>query len=134
MTAITTQWDNQEKTVIQITITDGWVWDDLYNALNIVKQMSVSVPQAPLGLIFNMERTSYHPIGVDKHLKRVLDNVHPNIVYFMMVGTNIWLTGVHKVMTEVNSELAESYRLVPTLEEARRFLNHRLTDVAKLRR
>lgn len=133
MNAITTQWDNQEKTVILLTITDGWVWDDLYDALNTVKQMAVSVPQTDLGLIFNMERTSYHPIGVDKHLKRVLANIHPNVMYFMMVGTNIWLTGIHQVMTEVNVELAETHRLVPTLEEAHRFLDNNLSNVAKLR-
>jgi len=131
MTAIDTNWHNNEKTIIQMTLQDGWTWDNLYDALNTVKRMAVSVPHNNLGLIFNMEDTSYHPSGVDKHLSRIINNIHPNVIYFMMVGTNFWLTGIHHVMVDVNKELAEYHRLMPTLDEAYRFLNKKLSGYAK---
>ena len=133
MDAIYTEWQNPEKTIICITLHDGWSWDDLYDALDKVKHMAVTVPHNNLGLIFNMEDTSYHPSGVDKHLGRIISNIHPNVIYFLMVGTNFWLTGIHRVMVEVNTELAEYYRLMPTLDEAHRFLKNKLSVYANAR-
>jgi hypothetical protein len=120
MAAITTAWDDDEKTILRVTYHLGWSWDDLEGNLTIEEEMLNSVDHK-VDVIADFRGTRLPP-GAISRLPKIAQSppyTHPNSGAVVMVGSPAFMREVVGVYKRVYGQAAK-LRMVHDLDEARR--------------
>jgi hypothetical protein len=117
---LTTEWDNEEKTIMRVTYQRGWTWDDLEGNLPKEKEFLDSV-QHRVDVIADFRGTDL-PHGAMMRLPKIADSppyTHPNSGAVIMVGSPTFMDQVVTVYRKLYGPVAIKLEMVHTLEEAR---------------
>lgn len=122
MVGIKCVWDDSEKTVIRMYVSDYWDWDDLNSAIEDMTYMIREV-QHQVDVLTIMRPTAKMPSGnITHYLKDAIVRLPRNVGTHIMVGGNILcnralraLSHRYTCMTgrllQTNS-LGEAYRMI----------------------
>jgi hypothetical protein len=119
MANLTTEWDNDEKTIMRVTYHAGWSWDDLEANLIIEAQMLDSVDHK-VDVIADFRGTQLPP-GAISRLPKIAQSppyTHPNSGAMVMVGSPAFMKEVVGVYKRVYGQAAK-LTMVHDLDEAR---------------
>lgn len=111
-------WDNPEKTIIRYDFSDPWTWDEFYQVRVEGNNMAESVSHPVVALI-NLQGQVSLASGALVQGKRIARTKPENISMQVIVSTNGLIKSLFPVFARLNPNLANSYRVVPTLEAAR---------------
>jgi hypothetical protein len=119
MANLTTEWDNDDKTIMRVTYHAGWSWDDLEANLIIEAQMLDSVDHK-VDVIADFRGTQLPP-GAISRLPKIAQSppyTHPNSGAMVMVGSPAFMKEVVGVYKRVYGQAAK-LTMVHDLDEAR---------------
>jgi hypothetical protein len=123
--AITTQWDNAEKTVIRYIYEGQWTWDELYAAMHEAYKMVDSVKHE-VDVIIDMRKSGVLPANVFTHSRQATLSQHPRLARTVIVGAHRLAHTMFEAFTKIYGKLAKRYSnviFVATIEEAYAHLN-----------
>ncbi|MBN1202788.1 MAG: hypothetical protein JXJ20_13130 [Anaerolineae bacterium] len=129
---LTTEWDNDEKTIMRVTYHPGWTWDDLEANLPKEEAMLDSVDHT-VNVIADFRGTRLPP-GAIVRLPMIASSppyMHANSGMMVMVGSPVFMEEVVGIYKRVFGQ-AQKLTVVGTLEEARALIvaNRQLTQAA----
>ena len=127
---VAVQWDNDEKTVIQIIFEGHWQWDDVRKAVGEVNRMIDSVEHPVVHLIANRGAATWTPGNYAKNVKEIIDLYHPRLGYRVGVVRNPIARQMFYIYAGLVGGVDFEYRFVNTLEEAREFLARHMSSGA----
>lgn len=122
MAAITTEWDNDARTIMRVTYHEGWDWDDMRANLAIEAQMLDAVDHR-VDAIADFRGTTLPPSAIT-HLPMIAQSppyTHKNSGSVVMVGSPGFMAEVVNVYKHVYGQAAR-LTMVETVEEARAIL------------
>lgn len=125
MAHMTTEWDNDDKTVLRVTYHPGWSWNDLEENMTVEQDMLDSVPHR-VDVIIDVRGTRLPP-GAIRRLPKIAQSppyTHPNSGAVLMVGSPVFLKEVIGVYKRVYGQAAK-LTMVQTLDEARAWITHK---------
>lgn len=111
-------WDNPEKTIIRYDFSDPWTWDEFYQIRVEGNNMAESVSH-PVVVLVNLQGQVSLASGALVQGKKIAKTKPENISMQVIVSTNGLIKSLFPVFARLNPHLANSYRVVPTLEAAR---------------
>lgn len=118
---ITVAWHNPEKTIIGMTFTGSWTWDDLYRASDETRLLYDTI-QHEAHLIMDMQHAPSLPSNALAHV-RLLDREHPNQGKVVAVGVNAFIHTMFRVVLKLRPQVTDKILIVGTLAEAYAALN-----------
>lgn len=113
---ITVEWDNPEKTIIRQTYTGSWTWDDLEKASDQVNALQDTVDHR-VHLLADLRNGKTLPENPIKQAANVHRN-HPNNGKVVIVGGNLVVRGLFRMIAKVYPVLGATLNFVDTFEEA----------------
>ena len=116
---ISVEWDNDEKTIICVTYTDLWTWDEAYAARSNVLTLAQTVPQV-VDVVHDMRCCELIPRGALTHVRDMLSTPSARGGILAVVGTGRLLQTLYMLFSGLYARLVEenNLKLVATLEEA----------------
>jgi hypothetical protein len=131
MANITTEWDNDEKTIMRMTYHPGWSWDDLEGNLIVEEEMLNSV-NYKVDVIADFRGTQLPP-GAISRLPKIAQSppyTHPNSGAMVMVGSPAFMNEVVGVYKRVYGQAAKLV-MVHDLDEARALIAQKREEAAR---
>jgi hypothetical protein len=119
---MTTQWDNEEKTILRVTYHPEWTWDDLEGNLPLEEKYLDSVDHR-VDVIADFRGTRL-PLGAISRLPKIAQSppyTHRNSGKVVMVGSPAFMKEVVGIYKRVYGQ-ASRLTMVTNLEEARALL------------
>jgi hypothetical protein len=122
--AIHISWDDAEKTTILYTIDGRWTWSDLYDALDLGRDLMDSVSHEHVDFIVDMTACKLLPDNALSHFARMSNKPHPKSGRMVMAGATTFVRALLNVMGRYQGtdSRAKAVKAVPTVEEARAVL------------
>jgi hypothetical protein len=130
MANITTEWDDDEKTILRVTYHLGWSWDDLEGNLTIEEELLDSVDHK-VDVIADFRGTQLPP-GAISRLPKIAQSppyTHPNSGAMVMVGSPAFMKEVVGVYKRVYGQAAK-LTMVSDLDEARALIAQKRAEAA----
>lgn len=125
--SITVEWDTPEQSVLRLTFTGSWSWDELYRAIDVTQQMSAGKTQR-VDAIIDLSKAATLPAGffltptfrtnAQKLAKRATGK-HGRIA---VVGANSWIVSMYGMFRGFLGNKAGIVYFVDSLSEAQRRL------------
>jgi hypothetical protein len=131
MANITTEWDDDEKTILRVTYHFGWSWDDLEGNLTIEEELLDSVDHK-VDVIADFRGTQLPP-GAISRLPKIAQSppyTHPNSGAMVMVGSPAFMKEVVGVYKRVYGQAAK-LTMVSDLDEARALIAQKRAEAAR---
>lgn len=122
---ITFQWEDAERTLLLLRLTDGWTWVE-YHA--VVSQLVVSIQQLDYAVDVIVENTARIPFPSGKalsHLRRIMRMVPDNIGVIVIVSANPFVKTINHILFRVMPKTREIGELADTVEEAHAIITRR---------
>jgi hypothetical protein len=119
MAHMTTEWDDEEHTILRVTYLPGWTWDDLENNLSVEQHMLDSVDHR-VDVITDLRNTQLPP-GAISRLPKIAQSppyTHPNSGGVVMVGSPSFMKEVVALYKRLYGQ-ASRLTMVSNLPEAR---------------
>ena len=119
---ITTQWDNDAKTIIRCIYAGSWEWSDMHRSIAEVKALMQSVAHT-VDIIIDVTHSQVLPANPLTHL----DNLHSlpreaNAGQTILVGANMFVKRIYALFCRANPEMIVRFQVAATLDEARAIL------------
>ncbi len=118
---VSTQWDNEEKTVIRYVYEGRWTWDEYYPAHQEAREMTKSVEHI-VHVIVDVRNSTLLPKGALTHSRSALDNKPANEGITVIVGANFFIQVMANAARRIDPEPCKRYRFGSTIEEAHALL------------
>ena len=131
MAHITTEWDNDGKTIMRVTYEQGWTWDDMEGNMLLEQQMLNSVDHK-VDVIADFRGTQLPP-GAISRLPKIAQSppyTHPNSSAMVMVGSPAFMKEVVDVYKHVYGQAAK-LAMVHDLDEARALIAKKREQAAR---
>ncbi|MEO8612205.1 MAG: hypothetical protein ABI690_30200 [Chloroflexota bacterium] len=116
------QWDNSDKTIIQMIYEGRWQWDDVRAAVVELNQMIDSVDNNVVHVISNRGSASWTPGNYATNLQEIIQLLHPRAGYRVFIVKNPVAREMFYIFSGMTGGIPFPYRFVNTLDEAREFL------------
>jgi hypothetical protein len=128
---ITIVWDNNENSVMRITFGKTWTWEEVDSIVEATKVMMDQVNHQ-VDQIIDMKNIGGIPEGAFWRLRKITQTRHHNQGRVIMVGGNAFVRATMDTLRRIVSDLfeAETFVLVPTVEEARAQLFKKRLEMA----
>ena len=120
---IVVEWDNPEQTIIRFAYSGQWTFGDLFDAMQVSRDMMDSVNHPVHGIV-DMQDSKLMPNGVLSLGRNVTMRKHPNQGRTIIVGASGFARTLYDVYRKVyRSTFDESaYGFAASLDEARHIL------------
>ncbi|MEO8610745.1 MAG: hypothetical protein ABI690_22800 [Chloroflexota bacterium] len=131
--AIHVSWDDAEKTTIMYTIDGRWTWSDLYDALDLGRDLMDSVSHEHIDFIVDMTSCKLMPDNALSHFARMSNKPHPKSRHMVMAGATSFVRALLNIMGRYQGTdaRAKAVSAVATVEEARALLAAQQQDNAE---
>jgi hypothetical protein len=133
--SITVEWHNPEQSVLQLTFSGSWNWDELYRAIDVSQQMSAGKTHR-VDAILDLSKAATLPAGffltpsfrnnAQKLAKRATGK-HGRIA---VVGANSWIVSMYGMFRGLLGNKAGTVYFVDSLSEAQQRLTGNVTGPA----
>src|SRR3954469_24027639 len=101
MMHISLNWDNDiEKTILRLTMHDGWTWDDMFQ-INPVSLMLMRDADHTVYMLVDMTQTRDLPSGVMAYAADLLPKFPPNLGLVLVVTQQALAQGMVNVLRSV---------------------------------
>ncbi len=122
--SIQVNWDDAEKTTLLYTIDGRWTWDDLYDSLDLGRDMMDSVSHERIDFIVDMTACRLLPDNALSHFSRMASKPHSKSGRMVMAGATTFVRALLNAMGRYQGTgtRATAVKAVPTVEEARAVL------------
>jgi hypothetical protein len=126
-------WDDAEKTTIIYTIDGRWTWSDLYDALDLGRELMDSVSHEQVDFIVDMTACKLLPDNALSHFARVSNKPHPKSGRMVMAGATGFVRALLNAMGRYQGTdtRAKAVKAVPTVDAARAILAAQRQDGAE---
>ncbi len=120
---VTVEWDNEEKTIIRMTMVGHWTWDEMYVATAEGDRMLDTI-QHRVGVIIDLQQSVGVPPMAMANARKVSEKQHRNAAMTVFVGANAFFVALWSVFSKVYSIFVRrhSFTFAATLDEARAIL------------
>ncbi len=128
---ITIVWDNSDHTVMRMTFTSPWNWDDLETILTEVHAMLDTVNHR-VDVIVDMKNSGAIPEGAFWRFHKLTQTKHRNRGRVILVGGNTFIRTMTDTVRRLANDLfdADMFVLAPTVEDARAVLFKKRLEMA----
>ena len=122
--SIHTRWDDAEKTTILYTIDGHWTWSDLYDALDLGRDMMDSVSHEHIDFIVDMTACKLLPDNALSNFARMSNKSHPKSNRMVLAGASTFVRALLNAMGRYQGTdgRAKVVKAVATVQEARAVL------------
>ncbi len=117
-------WDNEEKTILRYAFEGAWKWTDFQVATKDAAALLDAVDH-PVGVIIDLQSSNTVPDQPLANIKHAFANPrHHNVGLTVVVGANAFFSALASSAQRIYRSVSGNYdyRLVKTLDEARRIL------------
>lgn len=117
---VTVEWANAEKTIVLYTFKDPWNWDEFYTCWDWLKA-ALDASEHKVSILMDLSATRTIPPDSLKHLRAILEQIHPNFSRATaFVGLGALSMVYNTVLRQLNPALLDEYKafFASTLEEA----------------
>jgi len=127
---ISVQWDNDEKTIIQYVLDGRWTWNDLYSALDKVKEMSGSVDHR-VDAIINFSKADLIPSGSifsfngKKHAQKLAAKANEARGLIVITGANGFIRSIYDMFRVFDKNVSSGVYFADSVKQARTLLLER---------
>lgn len=111
-------WDTPEKHAVLFNFTNPWTWTEFYVARPQGDVLAESVDH-PVAAIILLPHPLQLPPGAMTQGRKIAMTRHNKFVVSIVVTDNVLVKTMFPLFARINQEIADSYRLVRSLEEAR---------------
>ncbi len=124
---ISVKWDNDEKTIIQYVFDGRWTWNDLYAALDKVKEMSGSVDHR-VDAIINFSNADLIPSGSifsfdgKKNAQKLAQKANEARGTIVIAGANGFIKGIYDTFRLFDKHISSGVHFTDSVKQARSFL------------
>ena len=116
-------WDNPEKTIIRITYTEKWTWNDFYAANMEAVAMMKTVPQTVHFLADFRQSRSLPLGGAITHARAALTGLPDNWGILVIVSTSVLIQRLVTIFrTAFTTKLGTKTYSVTSIDEAYRLI------------
>lgn len=128
--SISVKWDNDEQTIIQYVFDGRWSWNDLYTALDKVKEMSGSVDHR-VDAIINFSNADLIPSGSifsfdgKKHAQKLARKANEARGTIVIAGANGFIRSLYDTFRMFDKNISSGVYFTDTVKQARAFLLER---------
>jgi hypothetical protein len=125
--SISVKWDNEEQTIIQYVFDGRWSWNDLYAALDKVKEMSGSVEHR-VDAIINFSNADLIPSGSifsfdgKKHAQKLANKASESRGLIVIAGANSFIRGIYDAFRMLDRNISSGVYFTSTVKQARSLL------------
>lgn len=122
--SVSTQWDNDDRTVVRCTYTGKIAWEDFYRVETELKALLDST-SGPIPIIAELQPPVSLPTNILGHHTDSSQSsmlTHPNAGQVVVVGTNRFIKTVFDIFSRVYSGMNGKIIFANTLEQARALL------------
>ncbi|MEO0561064.1 MAG: hypothetical protein AAF125_03050 [Chloroflexota bacterium] len=114
-------WDNEEKTTVRYILHNNWTWKHFADAKIEVDEMIDTVPYI-VDTIIDARKANTLPHDWIENPQRLMRTRNPRAGAYVVVGTSKLVQTGYNLVVRAAPMLFKSFRLVPTLDEARVYL------------
>ncbi|HEX2905716.1 MAG TPA: hypothetical protein VHO69_02570 [Phototrophicaceae bacterium] len=115
-------WDNQDHTVIRLTLQGRWQWAEVRQVLRELGTLLDTVTY-PTSVIVHVNQSAWLPGDIKDNVQQITQTIHPYMGEVIIVTPlSIFVELVFQVAALIGG-FNFPYRIAPTLEEARRLLS-----------
>lgn len=129
---ITTQWDNEDKTVIYQQYVGKWTLDDFRATIDTTYDLINSTDQlASIDIIADVSQSQFPDREIFSVAEYYKEKKHHKQGMYVIVGSNTILAAM-RMITRVARVLipqARTVQFAPTVEKARKYLQQRLDSL-----
>ena len=118
---ITIAWDNTDHTIVRLTFTGHWGWDEFYAAHTSTYDL-MDHQLHPVPILIDLQHNQAIPKNMLVHLRKLSLNAHPNAGSVVVVGANKIIQAITDIVQRVYGGTGWQFRMVPTLEAGRQLL------------
>jgi hypothetical protein len=112
------EWADEARTIMLLNYQTGWTWTDFRTALERSGELSQDLDH-PFYLINDVRSAPKLPDGqAISHFRAAGQNNAPALRYIYIVGTNMFATSLLNMMKKLVPNIANTWKLVLTIEEA----------------
>lgn len=121
---IIVEWDNADKTVLMVSVSDDWSWADMYRAIDEIN-LALDTVSYPVYTIMDFTLATHIPDNALLHLSRLNRSHHPNQDKTAVVGLGIYGQNLINMFIQLHGKLAKGndVKLVNDLQAAYEFFD-----------
>ncbi|MAS37025.1 MAG: hypothetical protein CL610_23700 [Anaerolineaceae bacterium] len=121
----TVEWENDEKTIIRVTLLNRWLWSDLEYTREQVEQMIDGLTYR-VNLIACADNDNWLPGSFGKNMLNMTRSVHPNVGLVVLVNANPLVEQLFRLFINLHGNLPFECAYVKSIEEAQQLLASRM--------
>jgi hypothetical protein len=118
---VTLDWDNAEKTILRLTLADGWEWEDLHVVLPVGFSLMQSVDHT-VHILVDHTRTNHLAHGALSRAIDLMDKLPPNLGYVVVVTHILPLRRALKTIGFITGGRGQRLYSTATFDEAYRLM------------
>lgn len=116
--SITVTWDNEDKTILRLTVEDRWTWDEYFASAQQARN-EISAVDHPVDIIGDMLRSGPVPLGMPiRRFRYALDMMPANFRKAAIVGGSPFTRSLIIAFMQIYKKANEKMVLVHTIDEA----------------
>lgn len=118
---VTVEWDNDDQTIILVTMAGFWRTDEAEQAFADCDRLLSSIPHRA-GILIDLRRSlNLSPLAM-AHVHQIGEKDHPNAAIIVFVGGNTMFLPLGSVISLFRKKRPATF--APTLESARRIIRN----------
>jgi|GEM_PF-4507363 len=125
---VTVEWHPEIPQTLLYTYTDPWKWDECLEAINLGRSWMREHPTQYIMTLHDMQTTHKLPSTIVSRAKQLIDHRPENTGLTVFIGGNQLQQTLFNVLLMWRPQLAESYLLVDSIEDAHFNLEQWLKD------
>lgn len=120
---ITFDWEDEDQTIVRVTLADDWRWEELYTINAEIARM-IHDSQHPVYILIDYTNTNTVPLGgVITHTRNILSAYPETWVLTIFVTQNMLVQRLMTIFqTTFRAGLGKKVRLASSLGEAHRII------------
>ena len=114
-------WENDERTVLRLTVSGRWQWSELHAAKVQIEAM-LDVLDHPVSILACGELDHWLPLGFNENMTELTHHIHPNVHQVIIVYDNALFQQLFLLFARLFGGFPYEFFFVRTLEEAQTYL------------
>lgn len=120
---ITVAWDNEEKTIVRVTYSGRWTWEEAYTIPAKIRTLIAGLDYE-VATIHDMRDANFLPSGAITHTRDILSKPLDKVGLVVLIGNSRFIEAMYQIFKKLYPRIVEqmNFRLVMTEAEAYRLI------------